>query len=635
MNVTSGLKLTEEDVSSGRHVVGTRKEDLLQYYTGKITIHGSLTLTNVRTDSDLTQILASDRPFTMDVENHYWVDHKSQTIPSFKFLSTVTAPQLFTKTINSHPASDYLLKESSEHKHTKIVFKHVNVPGNVIPESDSNTKLVQIAKECVKRGDSFDFKGTLDFDGELSVDFLSTVNIDGYEVENFALQDATSYHFKTTKHLNYLKIYGDLYSSEKFNVQNYNGTDFVKFMSHAVYIHEPFYLENVAFDELRVNNLTVNEMQGIRFDHFVTSVYSVLNSSTSVRNIRVSENAFFEHELHVEMVNDVNVQKLYETIVRKDRGAVINGVKTFNSGLKVKQNVYAPKINGYELQHWRENALNRNSEQIISGFWTFDRLKTKFLEAKILNEIHTKNLLNAKDAVLDIYSDVTVENLKGISTCKATLKHDINTLMHAIHNPMTKSFDTVTCESTLLYPMDFKSKFTDILSDAVTMHSDHVINAKVEFINRPYIKDVKSSAQLINGINIYDIYTDALKYHDENKKQIVHAPKKFVDPIEIKFSVVKYKLDSLYVNGVNVVELNNTIYRKNQGNYVSEKKDFVKTPVIGELNVIDGNVNGVNLANVAFKKDGKQLSNLYVEHLQVSLIDFLSVFVIKFSEWMR
>lgn len=78
MNVTNGLKLTEEDVSSGRHVVGTRKEDLLQFYTGDVIIQGSLTLNRVQTDSDFTQVVVGDKPFSMEVDEHYWVDDKSQ-----------------------------------------------------------------------------------------------------------------------------------------------------------------------------------------------------------------------------------------------------------------------------------------------------------------------------------------------------------------------------------------------------------------------------------------------------------------------------------------------------------------------------------------------------------------------------
>lgn len=542
-----------------------------------------------------------------------------QNIPSFKFHSTVTVPQLYTNFVNSHPASDYLLTHpgSTSNKPTRLVFKQAHIPGNVIPETDTNSKLVQISRECVRRGDSVDVKGSVKFDGELTVDSINSVNINGQVIENFASKDANSYNFKSTKRLHNLSVYGDLYSSDKFNVQNYNGTDFGAFMSRALYTNEPFDLGNALFDEIRIHNLTVHEMQGTRFDQFLSSVYSVLNSSTSVRNIRVSENAFFEHELHVDEINDVNLNQLFESIVRKDRGAVLKGAKTFKSGLKVKGNLWMSKVNGYDLQVWQDAALTSSPEQIISGNWKINHLKTKYLDVKYLNGIIASDILNAKDPVVDIHSDVTIEHLKGISDCKGNLKHDVGALLHAIYNPTAKTYDTVTCDSALLYPMHFKSKFTDILTDAITVQGDHPINAKVEFINRPLITHAKSTAALINGINILNIHADALKYHSPDKKQLVYGPKKFIDPIEMKFAVVKYKLDSLYVNGVHVVELNNTIYRKNQGNYILEKKIFLKTPIIGELNV-KGHVNGVKLANVVFEKDGHSLENVYLNQLQVS-----------------
>lgn len=543
-----------------------------------------------------------------------------QNIPSFKFHSTVTVPQLYTNFVNSHPASDFLLvyPGTETNKHTRLVLKHAHIPGNVIPETDTNSKLVQISRNCVRQGASFDLNGSIEFDGELTVDSLNSLNINDQTIENFARKDATSLKFKSTKRLHNVNIHGDLIASAKFNVQNYNGTDFGSFMSRALYINEPFTLEYVLFDDVRIHDLTVHEMQGIRFDQFLSNVYSVLNSSTSVRNIRVSENAFFKHQLHVDVINGVNLNYLFGTLVRKDQGSILKGAKTFKSGLKVKGNIWTSNINKYDLRVWQDGALTSNKEQIISGNWKCNHLKTKYLVAKDLNGINASNILNAKDAVLNIYSDLNVEQLKVISDCKGKLKeHDIGALLHSIYNPTSKTYHSITCDGTLLYPMHFKSKFTDILTDAISNEGDHPINAKVEFINRPYIKQVKSTTELINGINILKIHADALKYHSQDKKQLVYGPKKFIDPIEMKFSVVKYKLDSLYVNDVNVVQLNKTIYRKNQGNYVLEKKTFLKTPIIGELNV-KGHVNGIKLANVAFEKDGRALENVYLDQLQVS-----------------
>uniref|UniRef100_A0A336LL58 CSON011314 protein n=1 Tax=Culicoides sonorensis TaxID=179676 RepID=A0A336LL58_CULSO len=618
MNVTSGLQLTEEGVANSHHVVGTKKEDLLQLYTGNVVIQGSLTLNRVQTDSDFTKVLINNREFRMDVDDIYWVDHKNQNIPSFTFHSTVTVPQLYTNIINSHKATDYLLTNHvlENSKHTKIVMKHSKMLGNVIPETDRDSKLAKINRECIRRGDSTDIKGALSFEGELTVDSLSALSVNDQSIENLVKQSSISNMFKGTKRVHNINIYGNLYSSDKFNVQNYNGTDYGYFMSNAVYINEPFHLKNALFDEIRIHNLTVHEMQGITFDIFLSNMYSVLNSSTSIRNIRVNENAFFEHELHVDMINDVDVEKLFKTIVRKDKGAVIHGRKILKNELNIKQNTWMSIVNGYDIHFWKDAALTSHTDQIITSAWTIKKLKTKYFDAKYLNEIDTSDMLYAKDPILNIYSDIFIEHLKVASECKANLKDDINSFIHAIQNPLTKQFDTVLCESSILHPMHFKSKFTDILTDAVTVYGDKTINAKVEFINRSVIKHAKSTTELINGINIFDIHSDALKYISNSKKQIVYGAKQFIDPIDMKFTVVKYKLDAPYINDINIVELNNTIYRKNQGNYIMEKKIFHKTPIIGEL-YVNGFVNGVKLEHVAFEKDKKLLENVFIHQLQV------------------
>ncbi|XP_063705250.1 uncharacterized protein LOC134834483 [Culicoides brevitarsis] len=616
MNVTSGIQLTEEDVANGRHVVGTRKEDLLQFYTGEVILQGSLTLRRVRTDSEHTKVLVGNRPFTMAVDESYWVDDKSQEIPSFKFHSVVSVPQLFTSTVNQHPASDYLMVHptSESPKRSRLVFKHTHVPGNIVPESDKSSKLVQISRNCVRRGDSLDLQGTLRFDGELTVDSLHTVTVNGQEMANLVPKSALDLHFKGPKRLQMARILGDLVADNHFKVHNYNGTDVEALLSRAVYVNEPFDLDYVEFGDVRVRELDVKEMQGIRFDQFLSNVYSVLNSSTSVRNIRVSENAFFEHELQVDFINGVEVNYLFNNLVKKDGNCVLNGQKTFKNGLRVKNGIWTNKINEYDLQVWQNSALTVNGEQLVTGNWRLDYLRTKYLAVNYLNDVSAMDLLNSELPVLDIYSDLTVESFQALTDCKGNLPHDVGFLLHSIENPSVKLYNSLTCEKTLLYPMNFKSKFTDILTEAVTVTNDLQIHGKVEFVNRPYLKKAKS--ELINGINILNVHADALKYNSPEPKQLVFGPKKFIDGVYVNFAVVQYKLDSNYVNEVDVVALNNTIYRKNQVNYVTEKKIFLEKPIIGDLNVL-GLVNGVHLANVAFEKDGRPLENVYLNQLQV------------------
>lgn len=78
MNVTSGLELSGENVGADNHVIGTRKEDLQQFYSGRVTIKGSLTVNNLRFSLQNPEIYANGLPFDTDVEQFYWVDNESQ-----------------------------------------------------------------------------------------------------------------------------------------------------------------------------------------------------------------------------------------------------------------------------------------------------------------------------------------------------------------------------------------------------------------------------------------------------------------------------------------------------------------------------------------------------------------------------
>lgn len=79
MNVTDGLELAgEENVGSENQIIGTRKEDLQQLYSGRVIIKGSLTVNNLNLDLINTEAYAHGVAFDTHVENLYWVDNKPQ-----------------------------------------------------------------------------------------------------------------------------------------------------------------------------------------------------------------------------------------------------------------------------------------------------------------------------------------------------------------------------------------------------------------------------------------------------------------------------------------------------------------------------------------------------------------------------
>lgn len=72
------LANTDDDEFLTKHIVGTRVEDLSQVYNGKVTIKGSLKLSNVILESPKTNMFINDQRFGLNFADHYWMKSVDQ-----------------------------------------------------------------------------------------------------------------------------------------------------------------------------------------------------------------------------------------------------------------------------------------------------------------------------------------------------------------------------------------------------------------------------------------------------------------------------------------------------------------------------------------------------------------------------
>lgn len=78
MNVTGSLKLSEDNVGGSHHVIGTRKEDLQQIYTGNVIIKGSLKIKDLKNNNEASEILIENTPFLTAFKDKYWLNTENQ-----------------------------------------------------------------------------------------------------------------------------------------------------------------------------------------------------------------------------------------------------------------------------------------------------------------------------------------------------------------------------------------------------------------------------------------------------------------------------------------------------------------------------------------------------------------------------
>lgn len=413
--------------------------------------------------------------------------------------------------------------------------------------------------------------------------------------------------------MNRIEVKGPLIAESQFNVEKYNETNLADFFTAAIHVNHGFDLSHASIESIKVHKLQTQTVQDIDFDRFHSNLYSVLNSTASIRKIRINNHVFFQNKLLVDKINGLDVEFYLSTMVKRDDAKIIGGVKSFSQGLTVIGDVLLPYVNGKSLNYWFNYSLSSTEPQVIEGYWKFDNLKVDYFAVKQIGDVKVDNLVIVDEADR-IYSDIYVDKLIVSESCTAPLAYNLQETAEHLRNPYFHDYDTIIVKGSAIYSLNFKSKFTDILNEAVTVHSNQPIYGKVVFVNRPTIDDVRSPESLINGVNILDIYDDALKY--EAKRQVVTAPKRFIEIFETDSMLVDYKLDTPYINNIDIVQLNNSIYRKGSSNYVSGYKTFTGALLVKDL-IIKGTINDVNFNDIVFIKDNEKLNKITGDNIHV------------------
>lgn len=511
--------------------------------------------------------------------------------------------------------------DSNPSSKLRLVFKHSYISGNVLSESKYPTKVTEIDQLCIRRKQKSTIDGKIYFKDDLSVKSLLASDIKEQLIDDIVLNMVSLNQLIGLKHINHLDVQGPLYLQQNINVQNLNDTNLEYLFSNAISMDQNTELNQLTFNELRITNLNVVKMQGIQFDHFLKNMYAVLNTTASVRNIEVSESAFFEHDLQIKAINGIILDDYFEQIINKHHAVTVYGQVKF-AKLLINQHLWlGSTINKYDLHEWENHGLVSTRDQMILGNWKINDLSLDDLAVSQINGVPMYNVMNAKSSSLKLYSNINGQRIDVLQNCETNLDNTMKNLDHVLQHPVCHNYDKLTVEGALLYPLNYISKFSDILLKAVTVDDHQEIHTYVEFVNGPYMKNIKSTTELINNINIFSIHADSLKL-SSTKKQIVYAPKRFLNFLDTKFSIVKYKIDTLKVNGIDIIGLNQTIYRKNNlSNYVDDKLIFRHTPIIGELNVA-GKINTVEVENVAFEKTENSITALSMDNLQVIILHY-------------
>lgn len=471
--------------------------------------------------------------------------------------------------------------------------------GNVYADSEFETFLTKINKECVRRGMSTVITGTKTFSGLLSVSDFTGEFVDYPAIENFVLNNDAENKFvlDCTKKFESVTVNGNVeFGGENLILTRFNGFNLLNFFQNAVRVNRPTRLERLSFTNVKATNLTVNQINDHSFIDIVSGLESSVGHQGNLNAVHISGNVNVENFL-VEKINEIdNFDNYLGLIVTSHSGGQIGGVKRFLAGLSVV-NLFVRRINSIDIGYWLENALHRHKEQVIDEKWALTTVSVTEMNANVINGLKAKELIDLSviDAI-EIHSDIKMESLEVSRNLNGEMVCDVKNMAYVFDYGITKSeWNYVYVGGYASWPEADASTINEIVRFAVT-GSDQIITGDVAFTNITFIDEIQSTG-IINNVDVKNIFFDGLV--KSNKFQIIKGSTIFKQPFSVVNLVSEKDLRTPIINDVNVVQLNYSIFRIGEGNVVSGVKTFVKPLKIDRL-IVDGSINGVPLNDIVF-----------------------------------
>ncbi|KAJ6641891.1 hypothetical protein Bhyg_06836 [Pseudolycoriella hygida] len=593
------LTLANEDEGDfiSKHIVGTRVEDLSQVYNGKVTIKGSLRLSNVKLDNLKTILFINNERFGLNVVEEFWMKSADQTLGNVKWTTLISTPQIFATFINNIPAENFIYTNIAPKGSVDLVFSKAIVLGNVYPDPEFETILTQIDKVVVRRGSSTTISGTKTFTGVLSVkDFVGEL-IDHPPIDNFVLNNDASdkFYLNCTKQFESVTVNGNVEVGGDLIFTRLNGVNLFEFFQTAVRINQPTRLESLRFVNVRATNLTVTQINSHSFTEIVEGLENSVGSEGKLYSVFINGNLELEN-LYVGSINDIDIENYLGLVVTTNSGGQIGGVKRFLAGLTVF-NLFVNQINSVDIGYWLENALHRDKDQIIGEKWTLTTATVGEMNTSMINGLKTKELIDLSAPTIEIYSDLQFESLNVAGNLNGEMVCDVKSLETVLDYGLTKAlWNFVFVNGYVQWPEEEASQINEILKFSVTSTSDQVITGDVIFTNTTFIDNLQSNG-IINNFDVRKIFYDGLV--KSRQLQTIKGPVIFKQPLTVSNLVSKNDLHSPFINDVNLLELNRSIFRIDEGNVISGVKTFRNSVKIDQLTV-EGLVNGVAVSDIVF-----------------------------------
>lgn len=480
-----------------------------------------------------------------------------------------------------------------------MIVEQAYVRGDVRTDPQYATSASLINEECIRRTDTAIVTGGCKtFTGHLSIEDFQCKNIDEIDINQFIQRQpkGKSYDFDCVKQFKRITVEGKVkILSDLIEIGYFNGNDLVEFEKNYVRINNPVSLDAITFaGNVNVQRASIGNIAGKAFNEVVQEIEGAVGEDGIIKTVHVLGDVVFADEIYADTVNGVHFDEYLSMMVTKNsEGLEIFGTKQFKS-LIVKQ-LSVRKIGSIDLEYWFENALHMSKPQIIPVPWTIECIQTEQLDTVSINGVPLNLLLDSSADLIEISSDIIIDSIIVGNSIRGQLSCDLAAIEKGLAEGfLNKHWPFVEIVENVQWPYeDYSTPINKLIRYAVT-DADQEIFGDVKFIN-PIVVQVARTKNQISKTDIMVLRQDALIKNAEFQQVI--ATKRFCNNISIANLITENFLSVPIINSVDILRLNESMFRIDRDNHVTGVKTFLTTPSIYHL-YVRGTINGIESVDI-------------------------------------
>ncbi|XP_022227409.2 uncharacterized protein LOC111077441 [Drosophila obscura] len=612
---------------------------LQQYYTGRVTIKGSLTLNNVKRDAQRTRLLLATGQSLAekDLHSNYLLAHAAQNLTQLMFGNAkVTTPSLTTSHIQGHPVAEHLLTRGSQAGQAKavgnrtlhIIFMNVTIEGDIICR-DYTSRLALISREAVRHGQLANITGHKLFGAPVTVQTLLSQQLNGVPVDELVLKSQTVRNFTGAKGFQRLVVGKDMDIGKNLNASRLNGLALSQLLGHALSLQR-LELADHSAGPVQLQSLHFRRLNGLPFDELLGKLSAGSEDGNAPqlllrKQLLIEGHVRFERGLHLQAVNGIQWEDYLARLVRPDANAVLEGRKTFLAPVQLSDALQSPHVNGLDLSSLLDNTLLRTTPQAITGAYSCQRMSASNVDVPRLNGVAAQLFVDTRREQLLLQGDLTVDQLSvnGSLGCPRDLGlEDLDTRLAALWKQPWRRL-VVTGDALWQEEEEQEghgSHLNYLREHAVRREGNQTIAGHV-LLRQPRLERLHTRQQqpLQADLNFTHLAADALlRWTASNESQLVEAPQQLLGPVWAKGLDLAGDGHFGRLNDIDLERLNASLYRLSHGGAIRAELRFATPPRLGRLTLGQrGLVNGARIEEIFVQGGGRPWPRASFRQLRV------------------